>query len=813
MLYTRSKWFLRVISFPVTLTGAQLNGLTLPNQAAGNVMWSPSHEGWETLYGGRVPGAQSGSFSSQSNNLTAPPMWSSWNQNVNTSNAQPAATLNCPPNSSLPTSTGNSSAAPSHDQSGHTGNANSSTSSGRNLIYQLQPGPIGPLIGLAGAKGSFRLPACLPGFRFRDSPFFKEIDTLLVPQIMTPNHIAFATGRRSYDRSLALRFTPDQAETITYHCRRLSSDRMDFGVQVIMRFARMDPDLTAQLMKAYGLTNSRGSRLDPIPQPCMLTLSEDSLPVHLAIQVNGRPVQLPPLLPSNRPGLDGRRNPRPINITQFLRVSPAIANYIRLTWTHDYSSFVYSLVGIYLMHKWSPQQLCTLLQSTSFQTAETMKAELIRKLQTGRSKGSKTQANPSLGLTTPVSAVDNTNSTTVVEDDDDDDDDLVMPNTLPVQLLCPLSKCRIEVPVRGRDCRHIQCYDATTYLIINERKPSWNCPVCDRKVYYEDLIIDGLFLEVLNSKAAQDLDEAVFHDDGTWSVLAERARAHNSPGSSDSSDSDECEPKQSTESRQTGCLNSAGATTVPAAQRTPNSVVSTLEPDSVGSSTTTISTGLSFGAVSPAGSGSSSNAPSFFNPPPNSPTRSAANIPAAPFPSGSTPFRAPPHISPLAVGLDKDTDRPVQMQTTSTCLSIFLPKFPRIFSGVLLISENDHHQCTTLARTPSTGPRTSNPSSLLPSPPLSMPYLVPDTSSVLGQVTCPPVVTPQSMPRTTIPEAVGYLVSSNLSTDAISTDSIDITSNNLVQSPMWPQRQSNPSSVTPSTITTALPTPFESEST
>ncbi|VDP54148.1 unnamed protein product [Schistosoma margrebowiei] len=77
------------------------------------------------------------------------------------------------------------------------------------------------------------------------------------------------------------------------------------------------------------------------------------------------------------------------------------------------------------------------------------------------------------------------------ENDDDDDDDLVMPNTLPVQLLCPLSKCRIEVPVRGRNCRHVQCYDATTYLIINERKPTWNCPVCDGKAVYEDLIVDG----------------------------------------------------------------------------------------------------------------------------------------------------------------------------------------------------------------------------------------------------------------------------------------------------------------------------------
>ncbi|VDQ06582.1 unnamed protein product [Trichobilharzia regenti] len=80
--------------------------------------------------------------------------------------------------------------------------------------------------------------------------------------------------------------------------------------------------------------------------------------------------------------------------------------------------------------------------------------------------------------------------------DDDDDDDVVMPNTLPVQLLCPLSKCRIEVPVRGRNCRHVQCYDATTYLIINERKPTWNCPVCDVKAPYDDLIIDGSYEEL-----------------------------------------------------------------------------------------------------------------------------------------------------------------------------------------------------------------------------------------------------------------------------------------------------------------------------
>ncbi|VEL27390.1 unnamed protein product [Protopolystoma xenopodis] len=83
------------------------------------------------------------------------------------------------------------------------------------------------------------------------------------------------------------------------------------------------------------------------------------------------------------------------------------------------------------------------------------------------------------------------NINAITDEDEDDDDDLVMPNIVPAQILCPLSKCRIELPVRGRKCRHIQCFDASTYLLINERKPSWKCPVCDGPASYEDLIVDG----------------------------------------------------------------------------------------------------------------------------------------------------------------------------------------------------------------------------------------------------------------------------------------------------------------------------------
>jgi hypothetical protein len=35
---------------------------------------------------------------------------------------------------------------------------------------------------------------------------------------------------------------------------------------------------------------------------------------------------------------------------------------------------------------------------------------------------------------------------------------------------------------------------------MNERKPTWNCPVCDSKALYDSLLIDGYFSDILESK-------------------------------------------------------------------------------------------------------------------------------------------------------------------------------------------------------------------------------------------------------------------------------------------------------------------------
>lgn len=76
---------------------------------------------------------------------------------------------------------------------------------------------------------------------------------------------------------------------------------------------------------------------------------------------------------------------------------------------------------------------------------------------------------------------------------------------------------------------------------MNERKPTWNCPVCDKSAIYENLVIDGLvsimflkhlflilfafifffryFQEVLgSSNLSSDTNEIQLNKDGSWST-------------------------------------------------------------------------------------------------------------------------------------------------------------------------------------------------------------------------------------------------------------------------------------------------------
>ena len=79
---------------------------------------------------------------------------------------------------------------------------------------------------------------------------------------------------------------------------------------------------------------------------------------------------------------------------------------------------------------------------------------------------------------------------------------------------------RMSMPCRPTTCDHLQCFDASLFLMMNEKKPTWMCPVCDSAAKYDDLMIDGYFQEVIKSAELPDEEnEIILNQDGSWNPV------------------------------------------------------------------------------------------------------------------------------------------------------------------------------------------------------------------------------------------------------------------------------------------------------
>lgn len=69
------------------------------------------------------------------------------------------------------------------------------------------------------------------------------------------------------------------------------------------------------------------------------------------------------------------------------------------------------------------------------------------------------------------------------------DADIVATSTV-MSLKCPLSTLRIQIPCRSLSCTHNQCFDAASFLELQQQGPTWTCPVCNKSASFESLQID-----------------------------------------------------------------------------------------------------------------------------------------------------------------------------------------------------------------------------------------------------------------------------------------------------------------------------------
>ncbi|RDW59280.1 uncharacterized protein DSM5745_11108 [Aspergillus mulundensis] len=96
-----------------------------------------------------------------------------------------------------------------------------------------------------------------------------------------------------------------------------------------------------------------------------------------------------------------------------------------------------------------------------------------------------------------------------------EDADIVATSTV-MSLKCPLSTQRIEVPCRSVLCTHNQCFDASSFLQLQEQAPTWSCPVCAKSTSYESLNVDQYVDDILHS-TPHDVEQVIIEPDGQWS--------------------------------------------------------------------------------------------------------------------------------------------------------------------------------------------------------------------------------------------------------------------------------------------------------
>lgn len=98
----------------------------------------------------------------------------------------------------------------------------------------------------------------------------------------------------------------------------------------------------------------------------------------------------------------------------------------------------------------------------------------------------------------------------------ENDKDLMVDCTI-VSLVDPLTKTRMELPARGVDCSHMECFDAVQFLLMNRQKETWKCPSCKNRVRFEDIEIDGFLLNILQSpNLGKECKNIIIQKDGVW---------------------------------------------------------------------------------------------------------------------------------------------------------------------------------------------------------------------------------------------------------------------------------------------------------
>uniref|UniRef100_A0A672PTJ9 Zinc finger MIZ-type containing 1 n=1 Tax=Sinocyclocheilus grahami TaxID=75366 RepID=A0A672PTJ9_SINGR len=105
-------------------------------------------------------------------------------------------------------------------------------------------------------------------------------------------------------------------------------------------------------------------------------------------------------------------------------------------------------------------------------------------------------------------------------------DDGVEQTAIRISLKCPITFRRIQLPARGHDCKHMQCFDLESYLELNCERGSWRCPVCNKAALLEGLEVDQYMWGILNALQNSEFEEVTIDPSCSWRPVQIKSERH-----------------------------------------------------------------------------------------------------------------------------------------------------------------------------------------------------------------------------------------------------------------------------------------------
>lgn len=290
--------------------------------------------------------------------------------------------------------------------------------------------------------------------------------------LLRPTPLMAKDSAEQQQQSLSFYLSPEQAITVNNGRKVEANGMVVYKMHILLRFTKPSAD----------------------------NVQDDDFPRNLCLKVNNKvcPLPNPKPVPANRPNLEAKRPPKPLIVTSLCKLNTkSCLNQVSVSYATAKDGTKHT-VSIYLVEKLTPSDLLRALKNKGQRDQSITKNVICSKLE--------------------------------------DKDDEISTTSCKVSMACPLGMARMTLPCRASTCDHLQCFDADLYLKMNEKKPKWVCPVCNKPAYFEHLFLDGFYIQLLLSPKFKALttNDIILNNDASWEPVEDIVE-----GVSDSEDEEE----------------------------------------------------------------------------------------------------------------------------------------------------------------------------------------------------------------------------------------------------------------------------------